>query len=372
MKILILGGYGNAGRLISKLLLLHTDEEIIIAGRNIAKAALVVKELGREFNNQRVSALKVDASDEKMLETVFKEVKIVIVSSSTLQFARKVIDAAIRSRIDYFDLQLSAPDKIEYLKEREDEIKSKQLCFITDGGFHPGLPAAMVRYSSKYFQNLELANVYSYLNLDWGQYHFSPSTGREMIEEFNNYMPEVYSDGRWKKLKWSNYKKIDFGNGIGERYIAPMMLEEMKYLPNKYSSLKEMGFYVCGFNWFVNYISIPFSIVCMKISKSLCYYPAVKLFELGLKKFSRPPYICILKLIAAGIKDKNICEYRMEISHRDGYLLTAAPVVACLLQYLDGSISKPGLHFQANVVEPERFFRDLRVMGIDMKINHSL
>ena len=56
----------------------------------------------------------------------------------------------------------------------------------------------------------------------------------------------------------------------------------------------------------------------------------------------------------------------MEISHSDGYLLTAVPVVACLFQYLDGSVRNPGLHFQANVVEPKRFFRDLQMMGIDV------
>ena len=54
--------------------------------------------------------------------------------------------------------------------------------------------------------------------------------------------------------------------------------------------------------------------------------------------------------------------------HEDGYMITAIPVAACLLQYLDGSIQKPGLWFQALVVEPERFMSDMKRMGLGVRI----
>ena len=59
----------------------------------------------------------------------------------------------------------------------------------------------------------------------------------------------------------------------------------------------------------------------------------------------------------------------MEIEHEDGYYLTAAPIFACLKQYLTGEIKKPGLFFQANVVEPIKFFDDLRDLKIDISVN---
>jgi len=40
-------------------------------------------------------------------------------------------------------------------------------CFIADGGFHPGLPAALVRYVAPHFDRLEKANVGSVINVDW-------------------------------------------------------------------------------------------------------------------------------------------------------------------------------------------------------------
>jgi saccharopine dehydrogenase (NAD+, L-lysine-forming) len=57
----------------------------------------------------------------------------------------------------------------------------------------------------------------------------------------------------------------------------------------------------------------------------------------------------------------------MNIFHEDSYVLTAAPVVACLLQYLDGSLQKPGLWRQAAIVEPVRFFEDIARFGVQIK-----
>jgi len=54
--------------------------------------------------------------------------------------------------------------------------------------------------------------------------------------------------------------------------------------------------------------------------------------------------------------------------HPDGYELTAIPTAACLLQYLDGTIRKPGLWLQANIVEPTRFMRDIQRMGVEIQI----
>jgi saccharopine dehydrogenase (NAD+, L-lysine-forming) len=48
--------------------------------------------------------------------------------------------------------------------------------------------------------------------------------------------------------------------------------------------------------------------------------------------------------------------------------LTAIPGAACLMQYLDGNIRQPGLWFQAHIVEPKQFFRDMEKMGAQVKM----
>jgi hypothetical protein len=61
----------------------------------------------------------------------------------------------------------------------------------------------------------------------------------------------------------------------------------------------------------------------------------------------------------------------MEISGDDGYLLTAAPVVACLRRLLDGSIRRPGVWLQGHLVDPDSFFTDLASFGLTVEAEVS-
>jgi saccharopine dehydrogenase (NAD+, L-lysine-forming) len=44
-NLLILGGYGTTGRMITELLLKESNASMVVAGRNLAKAEITAKEL---------------------------------------------------------------------------------------------------------------------------------------------------------------------------------------------------------------------------------------------------------------------------------------------------------------------------------------
>ena len=95
--------------------------------------------------------------------------------------------------------------------------------------------------------------------------------------------------------------------------------------------------------------------------------PVSRLLIWGLQAFSRPPFGVILKLQARGEKDGSLRESELSLCHPDGYVFTAVPVVACLLQYLDGCAKKPGLWMMSHLVDPGRLIHDMQRMGIEVK-----
>lgn len=370
-KFLILGGYGNTGLLIAEYLLQETDCRIVLAGRNIEKAESFTASLNHKFKTNRVSAARVDAANTQSLNNAFEKVDFVIVASSTSEYVRNVANAVLSARIDYLDVQYSSA-KVDILKSMKEEIERAGCCFITEGGFHPGLPAALVRYAASYFDRMEKANVGSVIKINWKGLKVSDSTVEEMVKEILDFQPLSYKNGKWVKSGWRGFKKFNFGLDFGEQYSVPMFLEEMHPLPEMIPSLKETGFFVGGFNWFVDYLVMPIGAVALKILRQKAVKPTGKIMSWGLKAFCSPPYGTVLLLEASGWKDEKYKTMRVKLYHEDGYILTAIPVVACLLQYLDGSIRKPGLWLQANVVEPNRMLSDMERLGVNVRMGSNL
>jgi hypothetical protein len=370
---LILGGYGNAGGPVADLLLKETNSNLIIAGRNLTKAENFTEVLNKNYSGNRVRALQVDAQNFDQLKAAFPDINMVIVASSTATFTETVAKAALDCKIDYLDIQFSH-EKIRILKSLGDKISKAGLCFITDGGYHPGIPGAIVRYSATRMDTLIEAAVGAIMNINWKAYQFSDETIKEFTEELKGGAPLIFKNEVWEKAKWGGMLdtiKMNFGDPYGKHELFPMFLEEMRDLPVNFPNLKKTGFYIGGMDWFSNWISFPLASTWFQIFPQSQSRWIEKMIFRGMKKFSRPPYYTRIKLESKGILKGRSVEYSITLSHPDGYIFTAIPVVACLKQYMNGDFKKAGLYTQAEIVEPVQFMEDMKRMGIEVEEDYS-
>lgn len=368
--LLILGGYGNTGLPLARLLLQETGVRVVLAGRSRDKAEAAAAQLNSQFPGNRVAGQQADVSDVQSLKQVFQGMDMVLVASSTARYTRQAASAALETGIDYLDIQYST-QKLAVLKSLADDIAREGRCFITEGGFHPGLPSALVRFVAPHFDRLEKANVGSVIRADWASVYLAENTVDEFLQEMLDFQPLCFKGGQWKKstmMGMGDALTMDFGGEFGRQSCMPMFLEELRSLPEMYPSLRETGFYISGFNWFTDSVALPLAMVVLKIWPQKALRPMGRLMAWSLKAYSKPPFGTLLKVEAHGAKDGRTKTMEVTLSHQDGYLFTAIPVAACLFQYLDGSIRKPGLWMQANVVEPGRFLKDMERLGIGVRI----
>lgn len=361
MRILILGGYGFTGKLLARHLLAQSGAEIVLAGRRPDKAQPFADQLNAEFEGKRVSTRRVDAASRQDLLHALDNVDLLLVAAPTTQHAAIVVHAALDAQVDYLDIQLDAR-KLALLKSLAPEIERAGRCFITEAGFHPGLPAAMVRYAAGRMDTLDTAVGACYLNM--GRAMPYSEAVDELMESFRHYEGQVYEKGGWTKPAGYQTRAVDFGGEIGVRKCFSMFFEELRDLPVMIPSLRELGFYMSSTHWLVDWVITPLVMAGLKFPSRRLTRRLGKITWWSMQNFSRPPYLVALKIEATGERLGAPVRFECAVAHPDGYELTAIPVVACLQQYLDGSARRPGLWLMGHLVDPARLFRDMEAMGV--------
>ncbi|KAI3822494.1 hypothetical protein L1987_10084 [Smallanthus sonchifolius] len=235
-SVLVLGGTsrigGSTAIALSKL---SPDLRIIIAGRNREKGASMVATLGKnaEFS-------EFDINDVKSLESALTDVDLVVHAAGPFQQTEncRVLEAAIRAK---YILKMVYHCQTSYLDVCDDtsyalraksfinEALDAKVPAITTGGIYPGVSNVMAA---------ELVRVAKIENKGEPErlrfYYYTAGTGGAgptiLATSFLLLGEEVIAYNKGEKIKlrpYSGMVNIDFGKGIGKKYVYLLNLPEV-------------------------------------------------------------------------------------------------------------------------------------------------
>ena len=358
-RLFILGGTGLAGRAIAEHLLGASNVDITIASRHLDQSQSAADGLNHRFPGRRASAAVAEVREYESLTRALPGHDMVVLASPATADSNTIIQACLDTQVDYIDIQLSA-DKLACLQSRAGDIEQAGRCFITEAGFHPGLPSALVRLAAAHLDEIERATLGGYINLGRGLPYTQGMD--ELVELFRSYDMRVYRDGHWVTPGFFETVSIDFAGDIGSRRAFPMFFEELHHLPEMLPSLRELGFYISESHWVTDFLITPTVMAGIRLFPG-AHRVIGRWLWWGMTTFHRPPYRVELLVEGMGVRDGVPAVFRASIAHADGYQLTAIPVVATLLQVLDGTARRCGLWMMGHLVDPDRLMRDMGHLG---------
>jgi len=357
-RILLVGATGYAGRKLANYLLTDTDATVILSGRSRAK----LDELQSSFRvhdlAHRTELLELDAAD--LDSATLTDFDLLVNATGKGRHNASLIQACLERRADWIDMQMTN-ELLSPPTELRAKIERAGCCFVIQAGFHPGIPAALVRYAAQQMDVMDSAIVGSVIRDKTGL----PFTSgvAELVESFRDYKSEMYKDGRWQKLKYASYPKFEFEYGFGKMLTYPVDMPELRRLPELLPDLKNTGFLVAGFNWFADYLVTPLMMLSSNIAPRQTASRLGPLLSWSTKKFARPPYGTVVQVDAEGQRDDQPVRFRLSLFHEDAYVLTAVPTVAMIKQMLQEK-HQPGIRLMGLCCDPVQLLSDIERMGI--------
>ncbi|MGJ1432023.1 saccharopine dehydrogenase NADP-binding domain-containing protein [Sphingobacterium spiritivorum] len=205
-KILIIGGYGAVGRIISEHLSERYPEQVIVAGRSFAKAERLSVELQNHVIPSQLD-LKTDF-DSSILEDI------VLVIMCIDQADSIIIEECLKRDIHYIDI--TADQKmIRRAEALKNKIKDSKSTVILSVGLAPGLTNLLAQHTLNTLGQIQETDIFILLGL--GEKH-GDSAYKWTFDNLNKAYPIVVN-GETRIIKSFTSPKKTLLKGLRNFYL---------------------------------------------------------------------------------------------------------------------------------------------------------
>jgi hypothetical protein len=223
-KIVVLGGYGTFGSLISEQLV--DSANVVIAGRD--------RERGQKYADSiRANYVLCNAKDKKSLQKAVSGAYIVINASGPfLPKDYSIPQTCIGENCHYIDLA----DDREYVREfyQLDELaKERGIFACTGASTTPAVTYALVFELSSQFSHVHSIKIY----LSAGNKNKPGISTFESILSYVGMPVQVWTNGKWEHFPgWSLSEIFDFPDPVGKRFVQLCNVPDLELFPKLFEA----------------------------------------------------------------------------------------------------------------------------------------
>ncbi len=351
-KILIVGGYGTVGSVVSEILAKDERIALVIAGRNESKASAMANKLGAEWRT-------VDVNDEQSISSALVGVDVVVncFGGPFTNAPAFLAEYAAKSGIHYMDLSGSYEFTERFLKLNDLAVKNKAT-LITALGSNPGIPGIAVMSVKDEFDTLESGKIVYVLGA--GLEGISAPSLMELKHMFD-VKPLV-----WSKTQWIQPKSLTIKEYVGkpfdrEIHMSPFITRDLLVIPEMIG-LDELSF-LSGTQFMGQGL-----VMILGLSLGLPKTESGARFLLNvLKRMGKSKEATSDALIRVEVTGKNNGARRkriIEMYCEENYVTALVPAIVCQ-QLVENKITRHGAFVPPEIVPAADFMERLAKFAIN-------
>jgi saccharopine dehydrogenase (NAD+, L-lysine-forming) len=360
----VVGGYGATGRVVASELWKSGDGEILIGGRDLAKA----RGLAAEFDG-RVSAAKLDILDAHSLDEFCSRCSIIINCAGPVKVLEdRVAQAAFRKRCHYIDAAgMSLVKERMLLHSRE--IEHLGLSFVISAGWMPGLSELLPVYAEAQAKTrmdaIESLTVYFGDSGEWST--SALRDGAWYIRQSGLRSAGYFHKGEWTRAKMSEaFRRVNLGDPIGPGRFAMFSTPELNEVGRRLDDIDVFTYtYLSGFRTVI----ATTLMAAVPLPEGWC----VRLVRNVFRRNRLPVDGFVAAKILGQSQGRRVAlDVQIVYKERRDYWIHGVTLATVARMVSEGKAVRAGIHFLADAVDPIAIISELRKAGVEQTEDFDL
>lgn len=345
-KVLVVGGYGTVGTVVSEVLAHEERVALVVAGRDARKAGDFAGSLHAEHRT-------IDVLDAATIPGALADVGVVIncFSGPFTGAPLSLPEMAAERGIHYLDVSGSYEysDRLLGLHDRAAEGGAT---LITALGANPGIPGIAVMDARSAFEELESAKVYFVMG---SKLDGVSVAGLKELKHMFEVKPLVWREGQWATPKETGIKEHVGAPFDKEVYMGVFLTRDLLVLPGL-TGVGELSFWSGSQSTLQGMAMIGGLALGMTKREGSARFLLNMLKRIGEAKGNISD--ALLKIQVVGRTGQTREKRTVALYCDENYATAIAPAIVCL-QLLEGKITKRGAFVPPEVVPAGDFMARL-------------